>query len=140
MIISYNNDIIQDIHGCGKPRCACNGMTIEDTKQLIAIAQPDGLFELDWQQNTSGADTANPDDSGEETAYLKYRANPDDFLLWLGLTASNEQLSESLSYLKTVSTLFVRKLSHSPDLELLREQMTVEPDEEEMVELLRGVP
>jgi SNF2 family DNA or RNA helicase len=112
-------------------------MTFE-SKELIVIVQPDSLFELDWQIREQTANSVR--DGFQEKAYAHYNDSPGDFLLRLGFAEPSLPLSESLGYLHSIASLFVKKLSQDPDVEHLRERVVAEMDEEEIQNFLQNTP
>jgi SNF2 family DNA or RNA helicase len=107
-------------------------------KQLIAVIYPDGLFMLDWQATNQKPDT------GVIALQIEidkqYQQNSEQFWFWLGLARGSAGLSESLRFLIRLAGAFVKKLVQNPDIELLREQATVEIDDEEIAGFIQNAP
>ena len=107
-------------------------------KELIVILQPEGSFELDWQVTEEKLDSSLI--SFQEEIYRRYIGNADEALLFLGFSELSLSNSESLRYLRLIASTFVKKLSINPDVELLREKIVVEIDEDEMNHLFESLP
>lgn len=107
-------------------------------KDLIVIIQANGSFELDWQI------TLEPMDNSQvvfrEEVYKRFLENAQEAILFLGFSDRSGSLSESLHYLKWIGTTFVKKLSLNPDIEVLREKIVVEIEEEDIKQLLQKAP
>jgi SNF2 family DNA or RNA helicase len=103
-------------------------------KELIAIIEPHGEYALDWQEaNTEEFKICHD-------LYKRYENDPYGALLFLGFQPAEVLLSPSLFFLKNVASEFVRALSKTPDLELLREKATAATDEESIKTLLESAP
>lgn len=108
------------------------------SKELIAILNPEGSYELDWLT------TEIPIDKGllhfQEKLFSQYENNADKALLKLGFSNPDDAISDSLQYLRLVATTFVEKLALDPELEQLRENTTVVLEEEDLQRLLQNTP
>jgi hypothetical protein len=106
-------------------------------KELIALLEPEGRFELDWQEIDEQIDRNQI--IFQEELYRQFQLNTAGALLFLGFS---EKLitSESLGYLGLVAGLFVRKLSKCPDVEILREKILVDLESEDVELLLKSSP
>lgn len=93
-------------------------------QELIALAQPEGNFELDWQGIEGPVDESQR--LFQQEIYKRFQDNVAKTLLFLGFSDQVAPLSESLNYLRVISASFVKELAKNPDLELLREKSVVE--------------
>ena len=108
-------------------------------KELIVIIQSDGSsFELDWQITEEKMESSQFD--YQEEVYRRYRENAHEALLFLGFSERTVVTSESLGYLRLIASTFVKKLAMNPDLEVLRENVVIEIDENEVEHLLQKAP
>lgn len=107
-------------------------------RELIAMLEPNGRFNLDWQETEKQMDRSQID--FQEELYKRFLQNADAALLFLGFSEQLMSLSESLSYLRLVAATFVRNLSRNPDVELLREKTVVELDFEDIAHLMQSCP
>lgn len=108
------------------------------SKELIVILQPGGSFELDWQ-----AVEEKIDENGvvfQEELYRRFVENAEEALLFLGFSERSLSTSDSLRYLKLIAYSYVKKLVECPDLELLREKIAMELEEDERNHFLHSVP
>lgn len=113
--------------------------TIEPNQELIAILKSDGFYELDWQQTEEEIIDGNSTIFQKEW-YKRYREDASRALLLLGFSDRSLSIPDSVHYLRLVASSFVKKLTASPDIELLREKLKVEIDEDELNHLVQRVP
>ncbi|THF73782.1 DEAD/DEAH box helicase [Cohnella fermenti] len=109
-------------------------------KKLIAIVQPDGRFELDWQHVWDAAAPAAQAQALQEDIHARCARGDRDLFFSLAYIERPDELAESLRYLIEIASSFVRRLALNPDLEQLRERATAELDEETADRLLGGAP
>lgn len=107
-------------------------------KELIAFIHSDGSFELDWQITEEKMESSQFD--YQEEVYRRYSENAHEALLFLGFSERTVVTSESLRYLRLIASTFVKKLAMNPDLEVLRENVVTEIDENEVEHLLQKAP
>lgn len=107
-------------------------------KELIVFIQPDGSFELDWQITEEKMESSQFD--YQEEVYRRYSENAHEALLFLGFSERTVVTSESLRYLRLIASTFVKKLAMNPDLEVFRENVVTEIDENEVEHLLQKAP
>ena len=107
-------------------------------KELIVLLQPEGAYELDWQEIEEPIDKSQL--LFQEELYKRFLEHTETALLFLGFSNQAVPLSESLTFLRVISASFVNALAKNPDIELLREKITVEIEPAEIVYLLRSVP
>lgn len=113
-----------------------NGYAVKNM-ELVAWIELDG-FELDWEFSSSPLDHHQV--SVQEEIYRKFRDDPDEALLFLGLLDHGVWVSDSVRFLRDIAGVFVRLLSRNPDVELLRERVVVELDEVDTERILRNAP
>jgi non-specific serine/threonine protein kinase len=107
-------------------------------KELIVLIHSKGSFELDWQITEETMESSQSD--YQEEVYRRYRENAHEALLLLGFSERRLVTSDSLRYLRLIASTFVKKLAMNPDLEVLRENVVIEIDEEEVEHLLQKAP
>ncbi|MBU4037268.1 MAG: DEAD/DEAH box helicase [Proteobacteria bacterium] len=107
-------------------------------RDLIVVTMSNGSLELEW------ADAKKPLSHNsrllQEEVYRRYLSNSDSCLLFLGFCDKNILLSSSLDYWRSFAGLFVKKLSRTPDLELLRHQAEIAIEEDELRRFLEDAP
>ena len=108
-------------------------------KELAAIIQPDGEYELDWLPGENER-TSESAAVFERALYDRYCKDPDGALFDLGLRDKVQEASESVVFLQHVAAAFVKGLIGNPDLEALRDRAVTLLDEEEKAALLAGAP
>ncbi|MDF2713378.1 MAG: helicase [Paenibacillus sp.] len=107
-------------------------------KQLIAIVQPEGRFELDWQSVQDAADAGTL--ALQDDLFAHYTQDEGALFFRLAFFTRPDGLSESLLYVMEIADDFVRKLALNPDLETLRERAEAELDDEGLDKLLGSAP
>jgi non-specific serine/threonine protein kinase len=76
----------------------------------------------------------------QEEIFNRFIADADAGLLFLGFCDQHVALSPSLQYWRDFARLFARKLSQTPELELLRHKTHVAFDQEELITLSDSAP
>ncbi len=108
------------------------------SKELIVIIQAEGSFELDWQITVEQLDRNQID--FQEEVYKRFLENANEGLIFLGFSDRTVAMTESLHYLRLIAATFIKKLAMNPDIEVLREKIVVEIEEEEIKQLLQKAP
>ncbi|MBU4304872.1 MAG: DEAD/DEAH box helicase [Candidatus Omnitrophica bacterium] len=92
-------------------------------KELTVVCLQGQSIELEWQEIE---DPVNKDrELLQNELYKKYREDFHSFLLMLGFCGQSVPLSESLDYFRKLTGLYVKKLTQTPDLEVLRERADI---------------
>ena len=107
-------------------------------KQLIAVIYPNGLFEIDFREKREAV--SEEQNIFQNEFYNRFKENPDEALLFLGLSGNKISISASFNYIKSIAASFIKKLSKQPTLELSRDKVEVNIDEEEIKTLLEDAP
>jgi hypothetical protein len=107
-------------------------------KELIASLQPEGCFELDWQE--IGDQIEKNQILIQEDFYQDYLENSMKALFNLGFSENSVELSQSLSYLRSISNAFVTALTRDPDIERKREATIIELDDADKEHLISSAP
>jgi SNF2 family DNA or RNA helicase len=111
---------------------------VHSHKELVALLQPGGSYQLDWQMTEAELDSAAL--IFQEELYSSWTADAGDALLRLGLSGQAHTMSESLAFLQLIAAAFVNALSRNPDIELLRGQTEAELTEDTAERLLESAP
>ncbi|HWQ41340.1 MAG TPA: DEAD/DEAH box helicase [Desulfosporosinus sp.] len=111
---------------------------ITTNQELIVIIQADGTYEFDWQTTAEQMDHRQL--VFQEEIYKRFLENANEALIFLGFSDRTGSMSDSLHYLRQIASTFVKKLAMNPDIEVLREKITVEIEEEEIEQLLQNAP
>jgi len=107
-------------------------------QELISVILPSGLIQLEW---TSTKENVNKSTQIlQKEIFKRFQDNFDACLLFLGFCDKSVELSPSLTFLKDLSELFTQKLSHTPDLESVRDNIMIPIDTNEILSLLRKAP
>jgi SNF2 family DNA or RNA helicase len=109
-----------------------------ENKELIAVLQPEGIFELDWQETKEQLDNNQLD--MQQEVYKRYIKDSTQALFHMGFSEKATGMSQSLSYLRLIAASFVKKLTRNPDVEYLREKTIVDINEQEIENLLQSMP
>ena len=107
-------------------------------QELIALVQPEGNFEFDWQG--SEEPIAESQRLFQQDIYKRFQDNAAKTLLFLGFSDQVTPLSESLNYLRDISAAFVKDLAKNPDIELQREKSVVQIETDTMGRFLLSAP
>jgi len=107
-------------------------------QELIAVILPSGTIQLEWsyvkEKITKNTQIL------QKQIFKRFQKDTDSCLLFLGLYNKSVELSPSLTFLKDLSGLFTQKLSHTPNLEEIREKIVVPIDNDEILSLLGKSP
>ena len=106
-------------------------------KELIGIINQNG-FELDWQRSAKQLDKEQI--KVQKTLFEKFQKNSDELLFYLAFSTPLNSLSDSINFLSKITRSFVNKLTKTPDIELLRENITINSDEKKFREIIDNAP
>jgi len=107
-------------------------------RELIAICLPDHSIDLEWRE------ISNPIHTDQELLqneiYKRYGEDFSSFLLWLGFCNQLVPLSASVDIFRKLAALYVKKLSQTPDIEVLRERIELVVTADEIDDFLSRIP
>ncbi len=107
-------------------------------KDIIAVVMPDGSLQIEW---TDSSEAINKSRSLlQKEIYKRFLSDTDSWLLFLGFSDSKVSLSESLEFWRKFVTVFTGKLSRTPDLEDLRENVGISITLDEIEQHLNQAP
>ena len=107
-------------------------------KDIIAVVMPDGSLQIEW---TDSSEAINKSRSLlQKEIYKRFLSDTDSWLLFLGFSDSKVSLSESLEFWRKFVTVFTGKLSKTPDLEDLRENVGISITLDEIEQHLNQAP
>ncbi|MDD3880534.1 MAG: SNF2-related protein, partial [Syntrophomonas sp.] len=72
--------------------------------------------------------------------YDRYLDNHNKMLFRLGFFDSSQKLSVSMSFLHNIAACYIKRLSHTENIEFTREDTVITPTDDETAEILRSVP
>ncbi len=107
-------------------------------KQLDGVMMPDGTIQLEWAPALGRINKQG--ELLQEEIQARYSADPDNWLFYLGFCNKKIPLSPSLSFWRSFSGLFIRKLKLTPDIEELRDRVGIPLAREELAQLRDQVP
>ena len=105
---------------------------------LNAVFMPGGSLELEWTDE-QGAENKSSSLLQKEI-YRRFSSDDDSWLLFLGFCDRRVRLSPSLEFLREFASFFTGKLSRTPDLEILRDNVQISIEAEEIKKRLDGAP
>jgi len=115
-------------------------MTEDINRELIAVVMPNGSLELEW----TDAQEAIIQSSRllQEEIYRRFSRNTDSYswLLFLGFCDRGVPLSHSLDYWRSFAGLFAKRLSQTPELEVLRHKAELPIEEDALRRYLEDAP
>lgn len=114
------------------------GNDAKDTRrEIIVLIHPEG-FGLDWQETDEPLESSHI--RVQQDFFENWREDPYKALFCLGFTGLSAPVSDSLHFLYTTASIFVKALSKKPDIEFLREKTVVEPDPGEIESIINNAP
>ncbi len=106
-------------------------------KELHVVIMPEGALQLEWSSTKEHMDKSSL--LLQEEIFGRFHTEP-SWLLFLSFCDQDVPLSPSLNYWRNFTHLFARKLSLTPDLELLRHKVKIAVDPEELQYTLDNAP
>jgi len=107
-------------------------------QELVAVILPNGTIQLEW---------VDPQDKLNKSTRIlqkeifeRFQEDCSSCMLFLVFCDQTVRLSPSLGFLRDFSHLFAQKLSHTPDLELIRDKVIVPLKKNEIIETLHKSP
>jgi hypothetical protein len=106
--------------------------------ELEAVIMPDGTIQLEWTDSSRKLSKASL--SLQEALNKTFLAEPDSWLFSLGFYRQESRFSSSLEFWRQFTSLFIRKLRLSSDLEQMRENVAATLADKELQGILDRVP
>lgn len=115
-------------------------MTEDINRELIAVVMPNGSLELEWTDAQGSIIQSSR--LLQEGIYSRFSRNADSFswLLFLGFCDRGVPLSPSLDYWRSFAGFFAKRLSQTPDLEVLRHKAEILIEEDDVRRYLEDAP
>ncbi len=107
-------------------------------RELQAVVMPVGSVRMEWLETRERIDKSR--ELLEQEVFRRFSENPDGAFLFLGFRSASVSLSPSLDFLRGFCGLFARKLSATPNLEFIRQDVSVRLNDEERDYWLASVP
>ena len=107
--------------------------------ELSAILTPDCFIQLEWTDSSANG-RGHSSQVMQDEIFVRFTQDPDVWLFFLGFCSENIPLSPSLTFWRTFSALFIRKLKLTPNLEELRARVVIPFTDEECRRLLESAP
>jgi non-specific serine/threonine protein kinase len=111
----------------------------QQRNELSAILTPDCSIQLEWTSPPADG-LKHSSQVMQDEIFARFTQEPDGWLIFLGFCSKNIPLSPSLTFWRTFSVLFIRKLKLTPDLEELRTKVVIPFADEERGLLLESAP
>ncbi len=99
-------------------------------QELNVVVMPNGSLQLEWMDAENNINKSNR--LLQEEIYKRFSADGDSWLLLLGFCDHQVSLSPSLDYWRSFTGVFAKRLSHTPDLEILRHKVRILIEEDEL--------
>lgn len=107
-------------------------------EKLDAVVMPDGSIQLEW---LTGADRIGQQSKLlQQEIYERYTSDPQGWFFFLGFCSKKIELSPSLSFWRSFSGLFVRRLSLTPEIEEHRSEIDIPLLKEDLIRLQETAP
>lgn len=107
-------------------------------QELIVVVMPDGSLQPEW--SPTGAYVTQSSELMQAEIFSRFSSAPESWLLFLGCCDRQVALSPSLSFFRAFSGRFIRKLSRTPDLDVLRDRVHIPVRDAELAAALDRVP
>ncbi|MCF8055652.1 MAG: DEAD/DEAH box helicase [Desulfocapsa sp.] len=114
-------------------------MTMQHSTELSAVLMPDASIQLEWTPPTAGG-LKHSSQAMQDEIFAHFTLEPDGWLFFLGFCSTSISLPTSLTFWRTFSGLFIRKLKLTPELENLRTNAVIPFAKEERAHLLESAP
>lgn len=107
-------------------------------QELLSSILPHGAIRMEWA--AAKERISKDQDLLQREIFRRYTDNPDNAFLFLGFCDKSIPLSPSLAYWRTICGIFAEKLTHTPDLEVLRHKAIVEIGDDQLDHALASAP
>ena len=107
-------------------------------KELIVIVKSNGCYELDYRETKIEINKAHL--QLQTDLYNLFLVDEYEALWFLGFMGQHMHLSEPLKFLYFISSVFIKKLSNNPDIEVLRENTKISIEIKEIEILISKSP
>lgn len=107
-------------------------------QRLEVVVMPDGTLQLEWLSGGNGHKLQSS--VVQHEIYDRYCSDRDSWLFFLGFTGKKQELAPTLSFWCNFSRLFIHRLSLTPDIEELREQIDIPLSLEDLVRFQESAP
>ncbi|MBC8459810.1 MAG: DEAD/DEAH box helicase [Deltaproteobacteria bacterium] len=107
-------------------------------QELNVVVMPNGSLQLEWTDTQKNRNKSSM--LLQEEIYKWFSGDADSWLLFLGFCDHQVLLSPSLDYWRNFAGVFTKRLSQTPDLEILRHKVKVLVEEDELRQHLECAP
>ncbi|MBL7132208.1 MAG: DEAD/DEAH box helicase [Candidatus Omnitrophica bacterium] len=108
------------------------------SQELVTVVLPNGTIQLEW---TDSQDKINKSTLIlQEGIFKRFQKDFSSCLLFLGFCDETVPLSISLGFLRNFAHLFTQKLSHTPNLEQIRDKIAISLEKNEIINILHKSP
>ncbi|GBE01512.1 ATP-dependent helicase HepA [bacterium BMS3Abin08] len=107
-------------------------------QELVTVILPNGTIQLEWDDPRDKINKSTR--ILQKEIFERFQEDCSSCMLFLGFCDQAVRLSPSLGFLRDFSYLFAQKLSHTPDLERLRNKVIVPLKKNEIIETLHKSP
>lgn len=106
--------------------------------EMVINLKPEGKFEIYFAEQQNSVGKGQIDFQNE--FYRRYLKDPEESLIFLGFSHEKVPMSESLYFIQSIASRFIKKLTKEPYIELLREKAKVTLESEDIHELIKKAP
>ncbi len=110
------------------------------TQELVVVIMPSGALELEWAEENRAEKIDKKKQRLQQEIHKRFQENFSSALLFLGFSDKDIPLSNSLDFWRDFTSVFTKKLTQVPDLEEIREKVTIPLEEKEITDLLQRAP
>jgi len=107
-------------------------------QELNVVVMPNGSLQLEWTDTQKNRNKSSM--LLQEEIYKRFSGDADSWLLFLDFCDHQVLLSPSLDYWRNFAGVFTKRLSQTPDLEILRHKVKVLVEEDELRQHLECAP
>ncbi|MFH1491684.1 MAG: DEAD/DEAH box helicase [Pseudomonadota bacterium] len=107
-------------------------------QELIVVVMPNGSLQLEWADREDAVNKSSR--LLQKEIFERFAANNDSWLLFLGFCDQQVSLSPSLDFWRNMTGDFTKRLTRTPDLEILRHKAAVSIEDDELERHLTCAP
>jgi len=107
-------------------------------QELNVVVMPNRFLQLEWTDSGDGIKQSSR--LIQDEIWKRFTSKDDSWLLMLGFSDQQIQLTPSLDYWRGLAGAFAKKLVQTPDLEIVRHKIAISPPEDELEIHLDQIP
>ncbi len=107
-------------------------------RELNIIVMPDRSLHPEWSDTKETLTKSTT--LLQKEIFSRFISDPESWLLFLGFCDEKVSLSPSLEFFRRFAGLFTRRLSRTPELEIIRHKVEISVADDELDQILAGAP